>query len=44
MESEVYWLFSNLMETEAPQAVLFAGNRVGIPRIVVNTYYLAVME
>ena len=44
MESEVYGAFSNSMETEAPQAELLAADVVGVPLVVVDGHYGAIME
>ena len=44
MESEVYGLSSNAMETEVSQAEFFTANIVGISFVVVDGYYVTVME
>ena len=44
MESEVYGLSSNAMETEVSQAEFFTANIVGISFVVIDGYHVAVME
>ena len=44
MESEIYGAFPNSMETEVPQAELLAADVVGVPLVVVNGHYGAIIK